>query len=332
MPTDLYIPQLFSKSTPFLKNGWPVCAIISAFKYMSIFQAISNLSCQFAKIAIRSVKYDPQLHKELKEYEKILDPEDYTGEAREYSKTKSFDIRYFKTLTDPYSAIEYANRRLEKIGVGSSRAVFVYNPKSVLKIAMNEAGMAQNLQEIEIATTNEFDDIIAKIFDYNRQGLWVISELAKPFAVLEFEDGGYYEDETSAERMFQEHSPVDFATFMEGAGPEFSQHIEELEPWQRTHESFEQFLEKAPKNISSETQRKTKMLREMVEAYGLVPVDVARRFQWGRTADGRIVLLDYGFSSDVFQSYYKNTGNLSKPYLEEQFPIDRKWNQELATR
>lgn len=74
------------------------------------------------------------------------------------------------------------------------------------------------------------------------------------------------------------------------------------------------------------------MLREMVEAYGLVPVDVARRFQWGRTADGRIVLLDYGFSSDVFQSYYKNTGNLSKPYLEEQFPIDRKWNQELATR
>jgi hypothetical protein len=29
---------------------------------------------------------------------------------------------------------------------------------------------------------------------------------------------------------------------------------------------------------------------------------------WGKTADGRLVLLDYGFTDDVYQKHYKKSG------------------------
>jgi hypothetical protein len=42
---------------------------------------------------------------------------------------------------------------------------------------------------------------------------------------------------------------------------------------------------------------------------GKLALDDFRPDQFGKTADGRIVILDYGFSDDVQQNYYRSRSN-----------------------
>jgi len=56
----------------------------------------------------------------------------------------NFDIEEFKRLTSRNDALYYADTRLTIIGRGSSRSVYAYSSKYVLKIAHNFKGFAQN--------------------------------------------------------------------------------------------------------------------------------------------------------------------------------------------
>lgn len=52
--------------------------------------------------------------------------------------------------------------------------------KRVLKIALNKQGIAQNEAEINIFTNPITKPIVAKVYDYDPNFLWIISELVRP--------------------------------------------------------------------------------------------------------------------------------------------------------
>jgi hypothetical protein len=275
--------------------------------------------------------YDPGYHGALKQDEaeqRELYPEDQYGMAKEYSETKTFRMSEFRNIHGFEWAITYASRRLQLLGKGSSRAVFVYNPKKVLKIAMNQAGVAQNQLESKISRSGKYNEVIAGVFETDPNGLWVISELVVPFMAIDDEG---YEYQFEEEKEFRKHSPIDFKTFQEGIAPRFENKIdfdeEEYEQMGmgRKYPSFREFTKTGPSETVSEIQRKTKLLRTMIKQFGLKKDDIFIRSQWGRTSDGRIVLVDYGFNAEVSKKYY--TINTPKPVvIEEVFPTDMEYN------
>lgn len=83
--------------------------------------------------------------------------------------------------------IEYALERATKIGAGSSRVAFEVEYKgrpTILKIAKNEKGLAQNKDEIDILkkSKTEFFDIMIPMIDYDKENdepRWIHVEKAE---------------------------------------------------------------------------------------------------------------------------------------------------------
>ena len=83
--------------------------------------------------------------------------------------------------------LQYALERAKKIGTGSSRVAFMieYSGRpTVLKVAKNRKGVAQNEAEVGILTDGYLGrlDIVIPLIDYDRKNpspLWIQTELAK---------------------------------------------------------------------------------------------------------------------------------------------------------
>lgn len=104
------------------------------------------------------------------------------GEAIRQTGDKRFDLNFFKSLKSAYQAVVYAEERLEALGAGSSRMVFLLSSGKVLKIAHGKqnAGKAQNQEEVSVFTNPKSRPVVAKVFDYDPNFRWIISELVKP--------------------------------------------------------------------------------------------------------------------------------------------------------
>lgn len=84
------------------------------------------------------------------------------------------------------SRLEYALERAPKLGVGTSRAAFVIpdqGRETVLKIAKNKKGMAQNEAEVDILEDGYIGkmDIVIPLIDYDRKNptpVWIQTEKA----------------------------------------------------------------------------------------------------------------------------------------------------------
>jgi hypothetical protein len=85
------------------------------------------------------------------------------------------------------SRLEYAKQRAPKIGGGSSRVAFIIPDNgrdTVLKVAKNKKGVAQNEAEVDILTDGYVGkmDIVIPLIDYdkeNPQPTWLQTELAQ---------------------------------------------------------------------------------------------------------------------------------------------------------
>jgi len=92
----------------------------------------------------------------------------------------NFDIFSFKNMRSYAEKLRYAETHLGKpLGRGSSRVVYRVDNDKVLKLAKNKKGIAQNEAEIDWADDYYFEDMLAKIFDYDRDNsYWVEMEVA----------------------------------------------------------------------------------------------------------------------------------------------------------
>lgn len=98
----------------------------------------------------------------------------------------SFDMEYFKTLKTFKERIAYCQENLERISSGSSRIAYKIDDSKVLKLAKNNKGITQNEIEIDRGKDAYYSEILAQVFDYDENGLWVEMELARKVVPREF--------------------------------------------------------------------------------------------------------------------------------------------------
>jgi hypothetical protein len=176
-----------------------------------------------------------------------------------------FDIRKFKSLKDIKEMNAYADSFLEKLGQGSSRAAYILSSSKVLKIAVNKKGVAQNKTEMDVFTNPQTKPMISKIVDYDPEYTWLLADSVREF---------------KSERDFEVAAKIRFGDF-----------IDEV---------------RSVKAGKSETNNQLVMNTvNTMNSTDLLIGDIAIVEHWGKSADGRVVLLDYGFTKEVWEKYYQ---------------------------
>ena len=192
-----------------------------------------------------------------------------------------FDLKKFKSITDPQEMTKYCAAFLDVLGHGSSRIVFTLSGRHALKIAWNAKGIAQNEAEVDTFTNPKSKNVVAKIYSSADDFRWVIADLVKQF---------------KDEKEFESLTGVMFDTFTN----QISQALE------------------------GETKGKAPMVMaaaETVKQNKLIMGDVMKIDSWGKTPDGRPVLLDYGFTRGVADKHYPKQQKSAKPE-EKTSPYD----------
>lgn len=194
-----------------------------------------------------------------------------------------FDLKQFKTLESATIMLNYAERYLKEMGRGSSRAAFVLTNRYVLKIALNAKGIAQNETEVDVFTNPKTRPVIARIMDADNRGRWLVSELVRPLK---------NDDE------FQRLTSIS------------------LEDVRKTVSNAYRGLP-VPENLSDDPF--VRALVVTMKETQLMPGDLAKIESWGQSADGRAVLLDYGFTGEVWNRHY--SPDAKKPAGAEQATV-----------
>jgi len=217
---------------------------------------------------------------------------DYLINVLASTRSKTFNLSYFKTL-QLGDMLEYPKVTLEFLGQGSSRNVYIISSKKVLKMAYNEAGIMQNKKEVETYVKFGSSGIITKIYDSDSKGLWIISELVKPF--------------------------LNEKQFLNAAGI-LPQDIPKVK-LESSEKSY--IYTPAGKEFALKIQNFTKQS-------GLRLGDLINFFNYGTNSDGHVVILDSGFDDEVYNKYYVyETSLVNKP---EEAYIKIKQASELGQR
>lgn len=208
----------------------------------------------------------------LKIDEELIDEMAYPSE---------FNPEEFKNLTSYSSKIKYAkDKLLGKLGSGSSRAVFKIDDEKVLKVALNNKGIAQN--EAEAQGYKQNYDVIAKVFDVDDDYMWVEMELAKKISPKRFEQlsGMWFKELTDFLRMSRSLKPIFYLLTQE----RFDYYINNEDGWPRS-------------------------LSDFVNDFNYpVPGDFAKISTYGevlRNGEPTVVVIDFGATDDVLTTYYR---------------------------
>jgi len=111
------------------------------------------------------------LNEELQRIKEIM-------QVDEMAYPANFSFEEYGNIRSFAGKLRYAQERLlGKVGAGSGRAVFRVDDEKVLKVAMNAKGVAQNEAESDWGAQGY--DVIAKVFDSDKDDAWVEMELAK---------------------------------------------------------------------------------------------------------------------------------------------------------
>lgn len=201
------------------------------------------------------------------------------------AKKDTFSLDVLSSLRSFSKRMAYCIEQLGGyIGKGTSRAVFQIDDEKVLKLAINEKGIAQN--DAEVMTSNYSDWIMTKVFNSDQNGFWIISEFVLPAKSQDFEHclGLNFND---------------FCKFIETSHQE-RQNTRYRSSWNRfTNEEYEELLE---------NNEDLAMFDTFLGDNPDYPVgDLKRISSYGlakRDGYDTIVLLDSGATDDVIRQYY----------------------------
>lgn len=196
----------------------------------------------------------------------------------------TFDMDEFKTLNSFKKRIEYCNEHLKRISSGSSRVVFMIDNEKVLKLAKNQKGLAQNEVEIQYGNDGYLENIVAKVYDYDENNLWLEMQLAKKLTKSNFKQiTGFNFD--------------DFATAVHNYGIDSgnaSRHAQKRPIDSKIVEAMweDEFVYG---------------IFDFIGNYGIPAGDLTRLNSYGVVTENgadRVVIIDYGLTHDVYQSFY----------------------------
>lgn len=193
-------------------------------------------------------------------------------------QAQGFDLDEFLKMNSFAAQIKYANEKLKRIAQGSARIIFEIDDKTVLKLAKNAKGLAQN--EVERSLSNDYmvpEDIIAKVLEEDEKDRWIVMERAKKIGKARFRqlvDGVNIED--------------------------FYHYIETQTKGKSPYGHFN--VSQEVSDILDENEF-TQDLIEMVQNFDIETGDFQRPSSFGEI-DGRLVITDYGLTQEVYKKYY----------------------------
>lgn len=207
-----------------------------------------------------------------KQKKMLTEAMDDTFSFDELSNLKSFNARF-----------KYCTQHLGRhIGKGSSRATFQIDDEKVLKLAWNEKGVAQNVEEERAYG----DDIFPIVYESDVNDLWIVSEFVLPAEAQDF-------------RKCFNMTFNDFISFIYACGA-YRFNRPNFKYWAMPYEKWVELLE---------TNEDLCEFDEYIGNYGYIVVgDMTRMCNYGltqRNGEPHIVLLDSGLTEDVWNDYYK---------------------------
>lgn len=238
---------------------------------------------------------------------------------------RKFNFQNFKKLTSPGQRIDYAQQNLPEIGYGSSRAVFALSGGKVLKIALNSAGYAQNHAELKVFRDARTKEVVTQIFDVDTEKFaWVVSEIVNPISTpAQFEK--YVGIPFNLYKMLVKgwsESPIeDTDAYFAKAIDEWRDRLADIEDEVGRGGTYIQTKKKLDQIILASKSKFIETMMIIVNDH-LSVGDVAdsgildNGEEWdtikhyGYTANGKIVLLDYGLSHEVGDVHYGDRGRI----------------------
>lgn len=195
--------------------------------------------------------------------------------------SKDFDVNKFKSLNSYAKKIKYAKEMMGKpLGTGSSRMVFIIDDTKVLKLAKNQKGLIQNEVEIGWADNYYFDNLLANVIDFDENNLWVIMELAKKVKKSDFK------------RLW---------------GINFQDMFDYLNYVYNINNGKRSYISDEVKEIMDESEDVAEVVDFMLNGDSLAG-DLGNVSSWGlvkRDGVETLVLIDFGITNKIYQSYYK---------------------------
>lgn len=230
---------------------------------------------------------------------------------------RGFNFNKFKALPGIDAKVAYAESILPQMGMGSSRIVFAFSGGKALKIARNHKGLGQNEAEVDLFTNPETKPVVARIFDADPNNEWVISEIVQPLQptrqAWEAATGFDYLVFTGAVRDWEDKGKPEIESYLQGLIAAWQQRLTELIRKDQQHTQMYTVTQRRLKNyIRMSKSPLAKGVMKLI-SQGLNTADVANIKadtsdnvigHYGKTIDGRIVLLDYGYTEIVWQKHY----------------------------
>lgn len=171
---------------------------------------------------------------------------------------------------------KYAEKNLKHLSSGSSRIVYKASDGTIIKLAKNDKGIAQNKAEANPKMKSKF---LNKIIGYSKNYVWIQTHFLKKIKVGDFE----------------EMTGLDFNDF----GDNISYGLKNIsESDKKKPDSFD---EVSKSDIYKEICR-------IAKKFKLMPGDLVRISSWG-TKDDLPILIDAGLTKDVYEDFYDDSSS-----------------------
>lgn len=217
--------------------------------------------------------------------------DDVTRKTKPPKKPKKdsgiFNLDAFKNLNDFQAVSNYAMATLPSLGYGSSRVVYDMGDK-VLKLAYNDAGIAQNSLEARLTGRTPY---FAHVYDISPKGWWIISEKITPFR-------------TSQE--FADHTGLEMQLLKDYA-------YERLTP-EELQEVKEYY------DLSDQQMELLDSIVHMLRTYNLIGGDTMNVKHWGLNNNNDLKIYDYGLDKTLFETF-KQTVNPKEWKRDQGLPV-----------
>ena len=192
----------------------------------------------------------------------------------ENSKDLSVILKNLDKLETFGARKKYAEKNLKHLSSGSSRVVYLTSDDTVIKLAKNEKGLAQNKAETNPKMKSKF---LNKIIKSSKNDVWIETYYLKKIT----------------EKKFEEMTDLDFKDFDEAIRYGLRDVSKNKD-------------KKKPKNFDKVSASDIyKEIKSIGEKFKLMPGDLAKISSWG-SKDDQPILIDSGLTKEVFEEYYES--------------------------
>lgn len=213
------------------------------------------------------------------------------------------------TLQDKLNRLQReVEKKATKITCGTSRCAYRISSKKVLKVALNPAGISQNKQEAKFFGEHpNLQKHLAKVFDYDKKNnLWIIVELTNPF-FMDDRSFSFWKQKTGFDYPIMEYYYIEIL----GNHKKPNDVLQAMIAHVTQGAPNQQIKDQMQKDVIKQHFYALKFINDVIKPIssvsGVAVGDIVKSDKidsWGATADGRIVLLDYGLTEDIFNNFY----------------------------